>query len=86
MLIEDFRQAVIKETFALDQVPKEALNIGLAGVIPYLVTSASTVFCAVEIHHAASYGSGYLLSGPTAEAFLNVLEPLQVGYGAVVSL
>lgn len=34
---------------------------------------------------AATTGSGIFLSLPTAEALLHILEPLQVGYGAVVS-
>ena len=58
----------------------------MAGVLPYLATSASTFYCAFEMHHAAEHGSGYLLSGQTAELALHIIEPLQVGYGAVVSL
>ena len=56
----------------------------MAGVLPYLATSLSTVYCAWEINHAASMGSGILMSGHTAELLLHVLEPLQIGYGAVV--
>lgn len=76
---------VIKETFNLSEVPREAFNIGLAGVIPYLATSAGTVFCAFELNHAAHHGSvGWVMSEHTAELCLHVLEPLQVGYGAVI--
>ena len=75
----------IKETFALPEVPREALVIGLAGVLPYLATSISTVYLAWDINHADSTGAGYLVSGPTAELMLHVIEPLQIGYGAVVS-
>jgi hypothetical protein len=60
--------------------------LGMAGVLPYLGTSLSTVYCAWEITHAHNTGSGFLMSEHTAEAALHVLEPLQVGYGAVVSL
>lgn len=77
-------QKVIKDTFALDDVPKEAIRVGLAGVIPYLATSAGTVFCAIEVSNAHMHGTGWLLNGNTAELCLHVLEPLQVGYGAVV--
>lgn len=74
----------IKETFSLDGVPREAYTIGLAGVLPYLATSLSTVYCAWEINHAADHGAGFLMSEKTAELSLHVLEPLQVGYGAVI--
>ncbi|KAB8337288.1 hypothetical protein FH972_021589 [Carpinus fangiana] len=78
--------SVIKDTFALDSVPKEAYNIGLAGVLPYLATSTATVACAFELNAAAKNGGiGYLMNERTAELCLQVLEPLQVGYGAVVS-
>lgn len=78
-------QKVIKDTFALKDVPKEAINVGLAGVVPYIATSAATVFCAFEVSNAHMYGSGWLLNGNTAELGLHLLEPIQVGYGAVVS-
>ena len=77
---------IIKQTFALDEVPRQALQLGMAGVVPYLATSTATVFCAFEYNAAAhSGGTGYFLSEHTAELALHVLEPLQVGYGAVVS-
>lgn len=75
---------VIKETFSLNEVPREALYFGLAGVIPYLVTSANTCFLAWEINNNAVNGSGFLLSGETASFLLHLTEPLQVGYGAVI--
>ncbi|PSK35870.1 Transmembrane protein 69 [Elsinoe australis] len=74
----------IKDTFSLEAVPKEAIYVGMAGLIPYLATSMSTIFCAYEINHAAATGSGILFSGRTAEALLHILEPLQIGYGAVI--
>ncbi|KAL8835815.1 MAG: hypothetical protein Q9176_006696 [Flavoplaca citrina] len=74
----------IKETFALNEVPREALYVGLAGVIPYLATSASTVYLAWDINHAALDGQGFLLSGQTAELLLHIIEPLQIGWGAVI--
>jgi len=58
--------------------------LGLAGVMPYLATSLSTVYCAWEINHAAATGSGLLMSERSAELLLHILEPLQIGYGAVV--
>lgn len=75
---------VIKDTFSLSAVPKEALYIGLAGVVPYLGTSLSTAYLAWEINNQATLGSGYVLSGDTASLLLHIIEPVQVGYGAVM--
>jgi hypothetical protein len=69
----------------LTEVPREAYNIGLAGVLPYLATSVSTVYLAWDINYAHEHGEGFLMSGRSAEALLHLIEPLQVGYGAVVS-
>ena len=84
-LVTDYQQKTIRETFSLEDVPREAYYVGMAGVLPYLATSLSTVYCAFEINHASTTGSGFLMSGPTAEMALHVIEPLQIGYGAVVS-
>ncbi len=59
--------------------------IGMAGVLPYLATSISTFYLAFDINHANETGSGFLVSPHTAELLLHIIEPLQVGYGAVVS-
>jgi hypothetical protein len=67
-------------------VPREAYVLGMAGVLPYLGTSLSTIYCAWEINNAHTTGSAMFLNERTAEAALHVLEPLQVGYGAVVSV
>lgn len=77
-------QKTIRETFALSDVPKESLILGAAGLLPYLGTSLSTVYLAFDINHAASNGAGYLLSPETAHQLLSVLEPIQIGYGAVI--
>ncbi|KAJ5221644.1 uncharacterized protein N7469_010531 [Penicillium citrinum] len=75
---------VIKDTFSLAEVPKEALYLGMAGVIPYLATSLETVYLSYEINRAASLGDGLIFSGQSAELMLHMLEPVQVGYGAVI--
>jgi hypothetical protein len=72
------------ETFSLKDVPKEALAVGLAGVIPYLATSLSTVYLAFDIQYAAAHGQGLILSGEVAEQLLHIIEPIQLGYGASV--
>lgn len=78
-------QKTIRDTFSLEEVPRQAYYMGMAGVLPYMATSLSTVYCAYEINHAAEFGTGYLMSEKYAEALLHVIEPVQVGYGAVVS-
>lgn len=68
----------------MKDVPKEALALGMAGVIPYLVTSLETVYLSYEVNRAAA-GDGLIFSGQSAELMLHMLEPIQIGYGAVVS-
>ena len=75
----------IRETFALNEVPKESLYIGAAGVLPYAATSLSTVVLSYDINHAHATGSGYLFSPETAHQLLDWVTPIQIGYGAVVS-
>jgi hypothetical protein len=74
----------VQETFALNTVPREAYVLGLAGTIPYFVTSVATLFCAWDLNHASTHGAGVLLSEQSAFELLQFLEPIQVGYGAVV--
>ena len=69
----------------MDDVPKEALYMGLAGVLPYLATSLSTFYLAYDINHAAEHGFGLFLDPVTAEGLLHLIEPIQLGYGATVS-
>ncbi|KAG0652476.1 Transmembrane 69 [Hyphodiscus hymeniophilus] len=75
----------IKDTFALTEVPRESLYIGAAGVIPYAATSLSTVYLAWDINHAAvSGGQGIMFSPETAHQLLDLITPIQIGYGAVI--
>ncbi|KAL6241741.1 hypothetical protein RBB50_011274 [Rhinocladiella similis] len=78
----DFK--TIKETFSLDEVPRQALYVGMAGVLPYLATSLTTVYLSFDIQYAATHGQGFFLSGETAEALLHIIEPIQLGYGASI--
>ena len=78
-------QNTIKETFSLAAVPREAMYVGLAGVIPYLLTSLTTVYLSFDIQYAAHHGQGFLMSGEVAESLLHIIEPIQLGYGASVS-
>jgi hypothetical protein len=56
----------------------------MAGVLPYLATSLSTVYVAWDLNHAGAGGAGVLFDTHTALLALEVLEPLQIGYGAVI--
>ncbi|KAF1834361.1 hypothetical protein BDW02DRAFT_550571 [Decorospora gaudefroyi] len=73
----------IKETFSLSDVPQEAYYMGLAGTLPYLATSCSTVYLAWELNHANA-GYGFMLSEANATYLLHLIEPLQIGYGASI--
>jgi hypothetical protein len=44
----------------------------------------TTVFCAWDVNYAQHHGSGFLISEETASQILAFLEPIQIGYGAVV--
>jgi hypothetical protein len=81
--IADTCQGMVKDTFSLKAVPREAYYMGLAGTIPYLATSLTTVFCAWEINNSTS-GQGLLLDEKNATQLLHLLEPLQIGYGASI--
>ncbi|QDS74770.1 hypothetical protein FKW77_001576 [Venturia effusa] len=74
----------IKDTFDLSDVPKKAYWLGLAGVLPYLATSVATIGVAQEMNVAHEQGMGYIMTAEQAEHLLHILEPLQVGYGAVI--
>jgi len=74
---------VVKETFSLKEVPREAYYMGLAGTLPYLATSMSTVFLSWELNHSTA-GYGMLFSEKSATYLLHIIEPLQIGYGASI--
>lgn len=77
---------MIREAVALKEVPRNAYYLGMAGVLPYLATSCSTVYLAYCINHAPRYGAHLLLSPHYAHEYLALLEPIQIGFGASVSL
>lgn len=82
------RQDTVKETFALGSVPREPFALGLAGTIPYLVTSLSTLYLSWNLNTerpaASNFINSILLEHDTASDWLALLEPIQVGYGAVI--
>ncbi|KAI0397191.1 hypothetical protein F5Y17DRAFT_13510 [Xylariaceae sp. FL0594] len=79
---------IVQETFSLANVPKEPYWLGLAGTLPYLGTSASTVYLAWVINTGWPVSSAFLnhlmISQETASKLLAILEPIQLGYGAVI--
>lgn len=76
----------IKETFSLGDVPRESLYLGLAGLLPYAATSASTVLLSYDINHAHATGTGIFFTPETAHQLLDLVTPIQIGFGAVVGL
>ena len=74
----------MRDTFRLQDVPREVFYIGMVGLVPYVATTFSTLYLAWDLKNAQLHGLSYLVSTDTAEKLLNVLEPLQVGYGAVI--
>ncbi|CAJ2510602.1 Uu.00g062270.m01.CDS01 [Anthostomella pinea] len=78
----------VKETFSLDSVPKEPYWLGLAGTLPYLGTSVSTLYLSwclnTEWPSSSALANGILISHDTARQLLGHLEPIQLGYGAVL--
>ena len=78
----------MKETFTFTNVPRESHILGLAGTLPYLGTSLSTVFLAWDLNKEIPTGNAFydtiMVDHETAKHFLDLLEPLQLGYGAVI--
>jgi hypothetical protein len=77
------QQDTIKDTFSLSEVPREAYYMGLAGTLPYLATSISTVYLSWELNHSTA-GYGMIFSEKDATYLLSLVEPLQIGYGASI--
>ncbi|KAH6884812.1 hypothetical protein B0T10DRAFT_539748 [Thelonectria olida] len=79
---------VVKDTFRFRDVPRESRILGLAGTLPYLGTSLSTVFLSWDLNKQWPTGNSFydsvLVDHETARYLLNVIEPLQLGYGAVI--
>ncbi|RPA77179.1 hypothetical protein BJ508DRAFT_242187 [Ascobolus immersus RN42] len=75
----------VKDTFSMKDVPQDLTFMGLAGLAPYVATSGTSLFLAWDLAHAAEYGTTpYLLSQQSAQNLLAIVEPIQLGYGAVL--
>ncbi|UNI15943.1 hypothetical protein JDV02_002427 [Purpureocillium takamizusanense] len=79
---------IVRDTFRLTRVPKESHILGLAGTVPYLATSLSTVFLAWDVTKQVPTGNrlydALFIPHDTAHYLLSAIEPLQLGYGAVI--
>ncbi|RGP80564.1 putative mnn4-regulates the mannosylphosphorylation [Fusarium longipes] len=79
---------IVKDTFTFTDVPRESRILGLAGTLPYLGTSLSTVFLAWDLNKNIPTGNSFydaiMVDHETAKYLLSVIEPLQLGYGAVI--
>ncbi|KAI0099142.1 hypothetical protein GGR51DRAFT_402103 [Nemania sp. FL0031] len=78
----------VRETFSLAGAPKEPYWLGLAGTLPYLGTSVSTVYLAWVLNTpwpaSSTFVNNLLISQETASKILATLEPIQLGYGAII--
>ncbi|KAH9886352.1 hypothetical protein F4778DRAFT_758712 [Xylariomycetidae sp. FL2044] len=79
---------VVQDTFKLSVVPKESYYLGLAGTLPYLATSLATVYLSWDLNTPWPSESGFvnniLIHHDTARQLLSIIEPVQLGYGAVI--
>ncbi|KAJ4042790.1 hypothetical protein NW763_011610 [Fusarium oxysporum] len=79
---------VVKDTFTFTDVPRESSILGLAGTLPYLGTSLSTVFLAWDLNKPIPTGNSFydaiMIDHETAKYLISALEPIQLGYGAVI--
>ncbi|KAI1421252.1 hypothetical protein F5Y12DRAFT_768898 [Xylaria sp. FL1777] len=78
----------VQETFSLSNTPREPYWLGLAGTLPYFGTSLSTVYLAWVLNTSSPGPStlinNLMISPETASHLMATLEPIQLGYGAVI--
>ncbi|KAK1964017.1 hypothetical protein LY78DRAFT_583443 [Colletotrichum sublineola] len=80
---------IVRDTFSLSEVPKEPYALGLAGTLPYLATSLSTVYLSWDLNvewppSTSSFVNQIYMNHESAQYWLSLLEPIQLGYGAVI--
>ncbi|KFZ17660.1 hypothetical protein V502_04473 [Pseudogymnoascus sp. VKM F-4520 (FW-2644)] len=74
----------IKDSFDLKEVPRESYYLGAAGTLPYMATSLATLYLSYGINHAPKTGSTLFFPLETAQHYLSIIEPIQIGWGAVI--
>lgn len=81
-------QKIVRDTFRLDKTPHESHILGLMGTLPYFATSLSSVFLTWNLTKtlptAHAFENMVLFDHDTARHLLSIIEPLQLGYGAVI--
>lgn len=69
-------------------MPPAYYRLGLAGTVPYVFTSLSTVYLAWNLNTPWPTDNqllnSFMVSNQTAAELLKHLEPIQLGYGAVI--
>ncbi|KAI0515155.1 hypothetical protein F5B22DRAFT_204536 [Xylaria bambusicola] len=79
---------LVQETFSLSKAPHEPYWLGIAGTLPYLGTSLSTVYLSWVLNTPwpapSAFTNKLLISQETAHQLMATLEPIQLGYGAVI--
>jgi len=79
---------IVRDTFNLSEVPREPYALGLAGTLPYLATSLSTVYLSwdlnVEWPSTSAFVNHIYMNHDSAQYWLSLLEPIQLGYGAII--
>ncbi|CAN8104087.1 unnamed protein product [Discula destructiva] len=78
----------MQEALALSSVPPLSYQLGLSGTIPYLATSLATVYLSwdsnAEWPSQSQFLNHIMISHEQAIHYLHLLEPIQVGYGAII--
>jgi len=73
---------------ALNSVPREPYILGLAGTLPYVATSVSTLYLGWNLGSewptSSTILNSIMVSHETADQWLHILESVQLGYGAVI--
>ncbi|KAF4897582.1 Dynein heavy chain-like protein [Colletotrichum fructicola] len=79
---------IVKDTFNLSEVPREPYALGLAGTLPYLATSLSTMYLSWDINlewpSSSTFANNIYMNQESAQYWLSLLEPIQLGYGAII--
>ncbi|KAF9878315.1 hypothetical protein CkaCkLH20_04353 [Colletotrichum karsti] len=79
---------IVKDTFDLSEVPREPLALGIAGTLPYLATSLSTMYLSWDLNlewpSTSTFLNNIYMNQELAQYWLNLLEPIQLGYGAII--
>ncbi|PNH38619.1 hypothetical protein VD0004_g8222 [Verticillium dahliae] len=79
---------IVRDTFELSDVPRQPYWLGLAGTIPYFGTSLATVYLSWDLNTDWPSSSTLInhihMNHESAQYWLDFLEPVQLGYGAVI--